>query len=114
MTGNLGPLRHLQPPQAQLIVLQGYRRLEGARRGEAPGEASCHTMDEDIRKKGMLYIQQQRFGKKWKKVWSVIYRESSCSISRMEFFECKDGASNMEKSGQDPPQAGEQEGDQAE
>ncbi|XP_010904215.1 docking protein 2 isoform X2 [Esox lucius] len=55
-------------------------------------------MEEDIRKKGMLYLQQQRFGKKWKKVWSILYRESSCSISRLEFFECKDGPSTLEKS----------------
>ncbi|XP_018548954.1 docking protein 2 [Lates calcarifer] len=48
-------------------------------------------MEEDIRKQGMLYLQQQRFGKKWKRVWCVLYRESSCSISRLEFFECKDG-----------------------
>ncbi|XP_043103768.1 docking protein 2-like isoform X2 [Puntigrus tetrazona] len=55
-------------------------------------------MEEDIRKKGMLYLQQQRFGKKWRKVWSVLYRESSCSISRLEFFEFKDGAgSTLEK-----------------
>ncbi|XP_013878247.1 docking protein 2 [Austrofundulus limnaeus] len=50
-------------------------------------------MEEDIRKKGMLFLQQQRFGKKWKRVWCHLYRDSSCSISRMEFFECKDGAS---------------------
>uniref|UniRef100_A0A4W5M1P0 Docking protein 2 n=1 Tax=Hucho hucho TaxID=62062 RepID=A0A4W5M1P0_9TELE len=55
-------------------------------------------MEEDIRKKGMLYLQQQRFGKKWKKVWSILYRESTSSISRLEFFECKDGASTLEKS----------------
>ncbi|XP_056102520.1 LOW QUALITY PROTEIN: docking protein 2 [Rhinichthys klamathensis goyatoka] len=55
-------------------------------------------MEEDIKKKGMLYLQQQRFGKKWRKVWSVLYRESSCSISRLEFFECKDGTgSTLEK-----------------
>ncbi|KAM7017707.1 docking protein 2 isoform 2-T2 [Tautogolabrus adspersus] len=54
-------------------------------------------MEEDIRKQGMLYLQQQRFGKKWKRVWSVLFRESSCSISRLEFFECKDGGS-VEKS----------------
>lgn len=35
----------------------------------------------------------QRFGKKWKRVWCVLYRESSCSISRLEFFECKDAGS---------------------
>ncbi|XP_067087495.1 docking protein 2 [Osmerus mordax] len=50
-------------------------------------------MEEDIRKQGMLFLQQQRFGKKWKRVWSVLYRESTCSISRMEFWECKDGGS---------------------
>ncbi|KAL2092301.1 hypothetical protein ACEWY4_012099 [Coilia grayii] len=54
-------------------------------------------MEEDIRKRGMLYLQQQRFGKKWKKVWTILYRESTCSISRLEFFECKDGMSTLEK-----------------
>ncbi|XP_056628214.1 docking protein 2 [Triplophysa dalaica] len=51
-------------------------------------------MEGDIRKRGLLYLQQQRFGKKWRKVWSVLYRESSCSISRLEFFEFKDGTGN--------------------
>ncbi|XP_034727921.1 docking protein 2-like [Etheostoma cragini] len=50
-------------------------------------------MEGDIMKQGMLYLQQQRFGKKWKRVWCVLFRDSSCSISRLEFFECKDGAS---------------------
>ncbi|TDH12604.1 hypothetical protein EPR50_G00048730 [Perca flavescens] len=50
-------------------------------------------MEGDIRKQGMLYLQQQRFGKKWKRVWCVLFRDSSCSISRLEFFECKDGGS---------------------
>ncbi|XP_034062146.1 docking protein 2-like [Gymnodraco acuticeps] len=54
-------------------------------------------MEEDIRKQGMLFLQQQRFGKKWKRMWCVLFRESSCSISRLEFFECKDGGS-VEKS----------------
>lgn len=54
-------------------------------------------MEDDIRKQGMLYLQQQRFGKKWKRVWCILFRESSCSISRLEFFECKDGG-NVEKS----------------
>lgn len=30
---------------------------------------------------------------RWKRVWCVLYKESSCSISRLEFFECKDGSS---------------------
>ncbi|TRY74268.1 hypothetical protein DNTS_000462 [Danionella cerebrum] len=52
-------------------------------------------MEEDIIKRGILYFQQQRFGKKWRKVWSVLYQENSCSISRLEFFEFKDWASNV-------------------
>ncbi|XP_035496804.1 docking protein 2 [Scophthalmus maximus] len=54
-------------------------------------------MEEDISKQGILHLQHQRFGKKWKRVCAVVYRESSCSISRLEFFECKDGGS-VEKS----------------
>lgn len=26
-------------------------------------------------------------------MWCVLYRENICSISRLEFFECKDGGS---------------------
>ncbi|KAM4615695.1 docking protein 2 isoform 2-T2 [Polymixia lowei] len=56
-------------------------------------------MEEDIRKQGMVYLQQQRFGKKWKRVWCVLYKESSCSISRLEFFERKEGgAGTLERS----------------
>uniref|UniRef100_A0A8C5G215 Docking protein 2-like n=1 Tax=Gouania willdenowi TaxID=441366 RepID=A0A8C5G215_GOUWI len=47
-------------------------------------------MDEDISKQGALFLQQGRFGKKWKRVWVVLYRDSSSSVSRLEFFECKD------------------------
>lgn len=54
-------------------------------------------MEEDIRKQGMLFVQQQRFGKKWKRVWSVLYRESTRSISRLEFWECKDGGAGTLK-----------------
>ncbi|XP_006625525.2 docking protein 2 [Lepisosteus oculatus] len=54
-------------------------------------------MEEAIRKQGVLYLQQQRFGKKWKKVWSTVYGESTCSIARMEFFECKDSGAHTEK-----------------
>uniref|UniRef100_A0A8C2WQ85 Docking protein 2 n=1 Tax=Cyclopterus lumpus TaxID=8103 RepID=A0A8C2WQ85_CYCLU len=46
-------------------------------------------MEEDIRKQGTLYLQQQKFGKKWKRIWCVLFRESSCSIARLEFFDCK-------------------------
>ncbi|TSM12541.1 Docking protein 3 [Bagarius yarrelli] len=44
-------------------------------------------MEGDIRKKGMLYHQQQRFGKKWKKVWAEAVAESTHSLSCLELFE---------------------------
>ncbi|XP_076859480.1 docking protein 2 isoform X2 [Brachyhypopomus gauderio] len=49
-------------------------------------------MEEDIKKRGLIYLQQQRFGKKWRRVWTTLYQESTCSISRLEFFESKDGS----------------------
>ncbi|KAG9354003.1 hypothetical protein JZ751_012127 [Albula glossodonta] len=55
------------------------------------------TIEEAVRKKGMLYIQHQRFGKKWKKVWSLVYGESSCSVSRLELFECRDDAERSDR-----------------
>ncbi|KAG7322863.1 hypothetical protein KOW79_014209 [Hemibagrus wyckioides] len=44
-------------------------------------------MEGDVRKKGMLYHQQQRFGKKWKKVWAEAIADSTHSISCLELFE---------------------------
>ncbi|KAM9215693.1 docking protein 2 [Leptosomus discolor] len=45
-------------------------------------------MEEAVVKQGVLYLQlQQTFGKKWRKFWGVLYRESSCSIARLELFE---------------------------
>ncbi|MCI4388475.1 hypothetical protein PGIGA_G00086470 [Pangasianodon gigas] len=44
-------------------------------------------MEGEVRKKGMLYQQQQRFGKKWKKVWAEAVADSSHSLSCLELFE---------------------------
>ncbi|NXL39823.1 DOK2 protein, partial [Glaucidium brasilianum] len=45
-------------------------------------------MEEAVVKRGVLYLQlQQTFGKKWKKFWGILYRESSCSTARLELFE---------------------------
>ncbi|KAM6113208.1 docking protein 2 [Phoenicopterus ruber ruber] len=45
-------------------------------------------MEEAVVKKGVLYLQlQQTFGKKWKKFWGILYRESPCSTARLELFE---------------------------
>ncbi|XP_052464383.1 docking protein 3 [Carassius gibelio] len=46
-------------------------------------------MAEDIRRKGMLYIHQQRFGKRWRKVWCVLVAEGRRSVSRLELYENK-------------------------
>ncbi|NXJ89008.1 DOK2 protein, partial [Corythaixoides concolor] len=45
-------------------------------------------MEEAVVKQGVLYLQlQQTFGKKWRKFWGILYRESSCSTARLELFE---------------------------
>ncbi|NXD83659.1 DOK2 protein, partial [Halcyon senegalensis] len=45
-------------------------------------------MEEAVVKQGVLYLQlQQTFGKKWKKFWGILYRESSCSTAHLELFE---------------------------
>ncbi|XP_016341754.1 uncharacterized protein LOC107688562 [Sinocyclocheilus anshuiensis] len=46
-------------------------------------------MEEDIRRKGMLYFHQQRFGKRWRKVWCVAVAEGRRSVSRLELYENK-------------------------
>ncbi|CAL8343772.1 unnamed protein product [Lota lota] len=48
-------------------------------------------MEDAIRKQGLACIQQQRFGKRWKRVWLMLFMESSCSIARLEYFDCKEG-----------------------
>lgn len=54
-------------------------------------------MEDDIRKKRVLFLQQQRFVKKWRRVWCVLFRESVCSVSRLELFDCKDGAERSDR-----------------
>ncbi|NWZ42632.1 DOK2 protein, partial [Brachypodius atriceps] len=45
-------------------------------------------MEEAVVKQGGIYLQlQQTFGKKWKKFWAVLYRESSRSTARLELLE---------------------------
>ncbi|NXA04901.1 DOK2 protein, partial [Sapayoa aenigma] len=45
-------------------------------------------MEDAVVKQGGIYLQlQQTFGKKWKKFWGVLYRESSCSTARLELLE---------------------------
>ncbi|XP_021230387.1 docking protein 2 [Numida meleagris] len=59
----------------------------GAAQVDAPG---CR-MEEAVVKQGVLHLQlQQTFGKKWKKYWGVLYRETPCSTARLELFEGAD------------------------
>ncbi|XP_063042335.1 docking protein 1b isoform X2 [Engraulis encrasicolus] len=42
-------------------------------------------------KEGQLYVQHQKFGKKWKKNWFVLYPASQNGIARLEFYDCGSG-----------------------
>ncbi|XP_073478359.1 docking protein 2 [Aquarana catesbeiana] len=45
-------------------------------------------MEGGIVKQGSLYLQhQQRFGKKWKKVWGVLYGTTPTGLARLELYE---------------------------
>ncbi|KAK0136795.1 Docking protein 2 [Merluccius polli] len=50
-------------------------------------------MEDAIRMQGLVYIQQQRFGKRWKRVWCILFGTSSRSIARLEYFDCKESGS---------------------
>ncbi|XP_062911426.1 docking protein 2 [Mobula hypostoma] len=53
---------------------------------------------EAIIKQGALHMQQQhKFGKKWKKIWVLLYGESNCSVARLEYFDFKEGMSLTER-----------------
>uniref|UniRef100_A0A672GD72 Docking protein 1b n=1 Tax=Salarias fasciatus TaxID=181472 RepID=A0A672GD72_SALFA len=45
-------------------------------------------------KEGQLYLQHQKFGKKWKKNWFVLYPASQNGIARLEFFDSPSGGAN--------------------
>ncbi|KAJ7327305.1 hypothetical protein JRQ81_017064 [Phrynocephalus forsythii] len=61
-----------------------------------PAGARGAGMDPPV-KAGQLLLQQPqglRLGaKRWKKSWFVLYQASSHGVARLEFFDCKDGAS---------------------
>ncbi|XP_077118252.1 docking protein 2 [Ranitomeya variabilis] len=45
-------------------------------------------MDGGLVKQGSLYVQhQQRFGKKWKKVWALLFEATSSGLARLEMYE---------------------------
>ncbi|XP_059804455.1 docking protein 2-like [Hypanus sabinus] len=53
---------------------------------------------EAVIKQGVLHMQQQqKFGKKWRKIWVLLYGESTCSVARLEYFDFKEGMSLTER-----------------
>ncbi|KAL3046577.1 hypothetical protein OYC64_004544 [Pagothenia borchgrevinki] len=42
-------------------------------------------------KEGQLYVQHQKFGKKWKKNWFVLFPASQNGIARLEFYDSGGG-----------------------
>ncbi|KAJ8007825.1 hypothetical protein DPEC_G00098220 [Dallia pectoralis] len=50
-------------------------------------------MDTHI-KEGQLYVQHQKFGKKWKKSWFVLYPASQNGIARLEFYDYSGGGAS--------------------
>ncbi|XP_041048775.1 docking protein 3-like isoform X2 [Carcharodon carcharias] len=48
-------------------------------------------------KEGILHTQQQKFGKVWKKNWSVLYSASSSSTARLEQFDAKDFSNALDR-----------------
>ncbi|KAM7028580.1 docking protein 2 [Acridotheres tristis] len=54
-------------------------------------------MEEAVVKQGWIYLQlQQTFGKKWKRFWAVLYRDSSRSSARLELQESAERARRTE------------------
>ncbi|KAK6323480.1 hypothetical protein J4Q44_G00058190 [Coregonus suidteri] len=45
-------------------------------------------------KEGQLYVQHQKFGKKWKKNWFVLYPASQNGIARLEFYDSSGGGAS--------------------
>ncbi|TRY92031.1 hypothetical protein DNTS_033834 [Danionella cerebrum] len=45
-------------------------------------------------KEGQLYVQHQKFGKKWKKSWFVLYPASQNGIARLEFYDSSGSAND--------------------
>ncbi|XP_072882938.1 uncharacterized protein [Hemitrygon akajei] len=48
-------------------------------------------------KEGLIYMQQNKFRKKWKRVWLFLYSQSNQSVARLEYFEFKEGSFLSEK-----------------
>ncbi|XP_061665032.1 docking protein 1b isoform X1 [Syngnathoides biaculeatus] len=62
----------------------------GSPKGKRPwgaGAGGSAAMDTHIKEGQLYHVQHQKFGKKWKKNWLVLYPASQNGIARLEFFE---------------------------
>ncbi|XP_068129716.1 docking protein 1 isoform X2 [Hyperolius riggenbachi] len=48
-------------------------------------------------KEGQLHIKQNKFGKKWKRSYALLYPDSPFGVARLEFYDWKDGTLAGEK-----------------
>ncbi|KAM8939647.1 docking protein 1 [Pelodytes ibericus] len=49
-------------------------------------------------KEGQLHVKQNKFGKKWKRCYVLLYPDSPFGVARLEFYDWKDGTLAGEKS----------------
>ncbi|XP_075034405.1 docking protein 1 [Mixophyes fleayi] len=48
-------------------------------------------------KEGQLHVKQNKFGKKWKRCYVLLYPDSAFGVARLEFYDWKDGTLAGEK-----------------
>ncbi|XP_065515375.1 docking protein 2 [Lathamus discolor] len=76
------------PKHASHVTTRHDGCVTSAGGGTEAEDAGGWVMEEAVVKQGVLHLQlQQTFGKKWRKFWGVLYRESSCSMARLELVE---------------------------
>ncbi|XP_061527192.1 docking protein 2-like [Phycodurus eques] len=89
--------RKLKPRTSASKDARDAQEVEDDDNGDNKGHECAARMDEDVKKEGHVFLQHHRFGKKWKSMWCVLFRESSFSISRLELREVKDGGGGEKK-----------------
>ncbi|XP_053560392.1 docking protein 1 [Bombina bombina] len=54
------------------------------------------TADKPL-KEGQLHVKQNKFGKKWKRCYAILYPDSPFGVARLEFYDWKDGTVTGDK-----------------
>ncbi|XP_061107925.1 docking protein 1b [Conger conger] len=75
--------------QTEVIAIGSLKKEVKKRKKQTVCQLLCPLKEMDTHvKEGQLYVQHQKFGKKWKKSWFVLYPASQSGIARLEFFDC--------------------------